>query len=163
MAAGAYWLAGWAQAVPCLTAQILLYQPVFQRVEGDHRQPSAGRQRLERLRQRGLQRFQLLVDRHAQRLEGARRRMDIAAAGGPCHYPGQLPGGMQRAGLDDGPRHLARPPLFPIAEDDIGQFRFGQLVHQVGRAHRAVGVKAHVQRRLSLEREAALGRIQLHG
>ncbi len=58
-----------------------LHQPVLQRMERDHHEPSARRQQRRGLRQPALDLAQLVVHPDAQRLEAARRRVDAGAIG----------------------------------------------------------------------------------
>ena len=71
----------------------MLHDPVLERVEGNHRDPAAGREQVERFVERLPQRVQFAVDRDADRLEG-------------------LAGGMPRL-----PAHLGRYPHL----DKLGQ------------------------------------------
>ena len=47
---------------------------------------------------------------------------------------GQLAGGVQRAGLDDGAGDAAGEAVFAVLPDQVGQFLLGQAVHQIGGA-----------------------------
>ena len=72
----------------------LLDDAVFERVEADHREAAADREQLERAVERAPQLAELVVDVHAQRLEGARRRMlaGLARAHRARHQLGELQG-----------------------------------------------------------------------
>src|SRR3954454_9343388 len=59
-------------AATALRLEELLDDAVFERMERDHRQPPARRQRVERLGQRLAQPLKFVVDGDAQRLEGPR-------------------------------------------------------------------------------------------
>src|SRR5690348_16263117 len=63
--------AGVVAAVARLGPEEQLDDPVLQRVKGNHRQPAARRQQLDRLWQRGLKALELAVDGYTQRLERA--------------------------------------------------------------------------------------------
>src|SRR3954447_2830910 len=67
-----------ADAPALLVAQEPLHDPVLERVERDHREAAARPKHLERRRERGLERAELVVDRDAQRLEDPLRRMAFA-------------------------------------------------------------------------------------
>ena len=82
-----------------LGAQEVFHQAVLERVEGDDRQPAAGGEGFDRLRQHRLDLAELVVGGDAQGLEDARR----VAAGAPAGVRRQrlLDGGEQlAAGLD---------------------------------------------------------------
>jgi hypothetical protein len=69
-------------------------------VEGDDRQHPVGRDQVHRRGEEGLDLLQLLVHRHAQRLEGARRRVEAADARRPHrahHRATQVEGRLQLA------------------------------------------------------------------
>ncbi len=78
-------------------------------MEGNHRQTPPRFEQRHRLGQRRRQRLQLLIHRDPQRLEGARRRVELATR--PSHRRhddlGQMRCAADRAGRDDG---LRDPP-----------------------------------------------------
>ena len=57
-----------------------LDDPVLERLEADDGDPPSGTKRLERRREGGLERFELVVDGDAQRLEDPPRRMTLGIA-----------------------------------------------------------------------------------
>ena len=65
-----------ANTIPRLPSHELLHGTVLQGVKADHHQPAARPQDLQRLWQNSFKSFQLLVDRNAQGLKGARGWMD---------------------------------------------------------------------------------------
>src|SRR5438876_10308491 len=90
----------------------------------DHRQPPAGREAPERPGETALELPELVVDEHAQRLKGARRRMlaGLARAHRGGDERGELPGAVERLlppRRDDRLRHAAREPLFSEGRDHL--------------------------------------------
>src|SRR5512146_1664752 len=112
----------------------MLDRAVLQRMVGDDREtaarpePSGGA-----LEKRG-EALELVVDRDAQGLEGAGRRMDRAAmarAGGAFDDPPQLRGGGQRTaapGLHDCPRDPPRGAFLTELANDPHEFVLPLLV-----------------------------------
>ena len=99
---------------------------VFQRMERHHHQPPAGLEHALGRRERGGQFAELVVHENAQRLERARRRMNIAGsrAHDRCDDIGKRTrGGDRRIGarLDDGAGDRARMPLLAERENDVGE------------------------------------------
>ena len=82
----------------------VLHRPILERMEADHREAPAGAEHLERRGKTALELAELVVDVHAQRLEGARRRMLARLAG--AHRAGDQGGELRRAR----DRLLARAP-----------------------------------------------------
>src|SRR5688500_20374324 len=125
MTADADWYLRGADAPVTLALDEALYDPVFQRVERDHRQAPTRRKHVERPRERRLQCGQLLVRRDAQRLEGACRGVDVAAA--PATARGgrdlcQLRRRLDRRSLPlpgDRPRDAAARGVFAVAADQV--------------------------------------------
>ncbi len=112
--------------------------------------------------QRGDQFAQLVIDENAQRLERARRRMNIARA--RAHHRGddvgQRRGGADRrlrARLDDGAGDGARMTLLAEQENDIGEIALARAGDDIGRA-RALAAHAHVERPVEAEGKSALRR-----
>src|SRR5439155_8606681 len=119
---------GRARAAALALAEEALDDPILERVEADHRKPSAGPQQLERRRQRGLERSELLVDRDPQRLEDALRRMPVAE---PRRRGNRRPDRLDEIARplerllapppDDRPRDLPRVPLLAVPPEDRRQ------------------------------------------
>ena len=70
-----------ARAAARPLAQEALHDPVLERVEADHREPTARPKHLECRGKARLERLELVVDLDAERLEDALRRMPLAEAG----------------------------------------------------------------------------------
>ena len=109
----------------------------------------------------------LVVDENAQRLKGARRRMDHAVT--RVHDArddlGQRAGridGLLASRLDDGARHRAGVALFAERRDDDGEIAFARARDHVGGA-RTVSPHAHVERAVEPEGKSARGFVELHG
>ena len=139
---------------------------VFQRMKRHHREPPAGLQHFFSGDQRRLQFIQLGVDQDPQRLEGARRRMNLVRLGPdhPRDNVGQSPGRGDRllgARIDDGAGDAARLPLLAKRIDRIGQIGFAGARHDVGGGRAAVA-HPHVERAIEAKREAARGFVELH-
>src|SRR5437764_5514456 len=75
-----------------------LHRAVLEGMKRDHRQPPAGRESLERPCETALELPELVVDEHAQRLKGARRRMlaGLARAHRGGDESGELKGAVER-------------------------------------------------------------------
>ena len=169
VAADAHRQAGRADAARGVPLEELLDHAVLERVEADGRQATAGAQHAVGLVQAPGQRFQLVVDHDAQRLEDAARRVAGAEAGrrrdvalDDLH---QLAGGGERrrgAGAHQAARDVARVALLAVAAEDAGELVFGQRVHEVGGRDLQRRVHAHVQRRVVGVAEAALTPVELH-
>ena len=147
--------------------QEVLHDPVFERMERDHHQPAARREDALRGGQPLRELAELVVDVEAQRLERARRRMDVA--GPAMHHAGddvgERAGGRDRpfaARRDDGAGDGAGAALLAEEKDDVGEVALGGLRDHVGR-RRTGGAHAHVERPVEPEREAAFRRVELHG
>src|SRR5690554_5853322 len=89
-----------ADAIARLLPHEVLNNAVLQRMEADNRQPAARLEQAHGLRQRALQRAEFVVDRDAQRLKRARRRVDAL----PRARHGSLDDLRQLARLPDRPR-----------------------------------------------------------
>jgi hypothetical protein len=98
-------LLGWADAVFGFLRQVVLNNPVFQGMETDNCQSSAGGQYRCRLRQGTAQRFQFIVHGNAQCLEGSRSRVNPGPTSStyrPCHQVGQFLCAAYWTGSNDG-------------------------------------------------------------
>src|SRR5574341_1306169 len=69
---------GWIDLTFALAPEIILDDPIFQRMKGDYRQPPARTKRLYRARQGFFQHGQFVVHRDAQGLKRPRGGMDAA-------------------------------------------------------------------------------------
>src|SRR5581483_11808807 len=139
---------------------------VLERMKRHRHQPAAGAQDALCGRQRARELAELVVDEDAQRLEGARRRMDVAGA--RTHRRGDdvgEPAGRRDRGfaarLDDGAGDRARMTLLAEQEDDVGEIALARRRNDVGGAL-ARCAHAHVERAVEAEREAALRGVELH-
>src|SRR3970282_62105 len=61
----------------------MIHHPILQGVKGDHTDPSPNLEQVYRRLKRLLQPLELLIDGDADRLKGARRRMDTAGPEAP--------------------------------------------------------------------------------
>jgi hypothetical protein len=78
---------GRARAAALAVAHEGLYDPILERVEADHREPAGRPQSFECCGQRTLERTELVIDRDAQGLEDALRRMTVTEARGAREWP----------------------------------------------------------------------------
>ena len=164
MSASAYRLFRRTKTVFAFPAEIFFDDAVFQRVEGNDCQPPAGPQACYRLGKHVLNSIQFLIHCYAQGLECPRGGVNMAFSRDDGFDNGsKLERCLKRSRLDDGLRDAPGGFLFSIAVDQVRQLILRQAVDQVCRAGGGGRVKAHVQRRIVLEGEAALRRIQLHG
>ena len=117
--------------------------------------------------ERRLQRRQLLVRRDAQRLERARRGMDVPtapAAERAGHDLRQACRGLDRRLLPLARRSPARcgdSGLFAVAPDQVGQLALREGIHQIARRNALLRIEAHVERALVTEGEPAFRLIEL--
>src|SRR5436190_23498757 len=108
-----------------------LHDPVLERVEGDDREPPAGREHLLRRSEAAFELAELVVDVDPDRLEGAGRRILLHSrmvAERLAHDFGQLPRALDGPGGDDRPRDPARPRLLAIMIEDVGDLFLVRLV-----------------------------------
>ncbi len=145
----------------------LLDDAILERMEGDDHQTTAGLQHPLGRNQRRFQFAELVVHRDAQRLEGARRRVDVAGLG--AHDAADDVGKALRRGdrgfralADDGLGDMARQALLAIGVDEVGEVGLLEPRDEVGGAV-ALARHAHVERPVEAEGEAAVGLVQLHG
>src|ERR1051325_3119902 len=146
---------GRARAPALLGAEEPLRDPVFERVEADHGEPSPRPQQLQRGGQRGLERAELVVHGDPQSLEDAPCRMAVTEARRSRN------GGLDR--LDElaralegllppappaRPRDLARVALLAVVAEDRGQVALAGLVDQILRRDLRVRIHTHVQGRI---------------
>src|SRR5712691_4894349 len=112
-----------------------LHDPVFERVEADHREASSRPEHLQGRRQRALERSELVVDGDAQRLEDALRRMSAAEALRSRYRRTndvyELKRGRDRAPANDRARDLPRIALLAVALEDVGELTLGRIVDQI--------------------------------
>src|SRR5512133_1596624 len=158
-----------ARAAMLLPPEEALDDPVLERVEADDGDPPSGTERLERRREGGLERLQLVVDGDPQRLEDAPRRMTLAEAGrgrnrslDRLHELTRALEGVLAPAAHDRPRDLACVPLLAVAAKDVGQLALARLVDEIARRVLVGRVHAHVERRVGRVRESALGPVDLH-
>jgi hypothetical protein len=92
-------------------------------VEGDHHNPTARVQQINRLAEACFQCLQLIVYINAQRLKRARGRMNPFSTSTCCSsdYLGQLTCGSERSGIHDCPGNLPRSRFFSVADNQVSQ------------------------------------------
>ena len=110
---------------------------------------------------------ELVVDRDAQRLKGARRGMGELAAPrrrDPRDHPGELQRRGERLCLavgDDGARDPARGALLAEMKQNVGDRRLVLVAQDVG-GRTAAASHAHIEGRVEAQREAARRLVELH-
>src|SRR2546423_6963885 len=168
-AAGADGELGRTRAAVLFGAEKALYDAVLERVEGDHREPSARPQHLERRRQRTLERAELVVDLDPQRLEDPLRGMALAESRRRRNRLlddlDEVARPLERllaASLDDRARDLARVALFAVTAEDLPAVSFGGVVHDVARGQLGRRIHAHVECGIGGLRKNALPPGELH-
>ena len=140
---------------------------ILERVEGDDGETSPGLQRALGGKQRAGQFAELVVDEDAQRLEDARRGMDLVlrmAAHEARDRIGEVEGageGPDLAPLLDHARDASRMALFAEQPEDTGEIGCLEPVDDVGGAGAGAG-HAHVERPVGAKGKAALGLVDLH-
>src|SRR5262249_438715 len=140
---------------------------VLEAVEGDHGHAPAAPQAARDGEQGRAQAFELPVDADAQRLEGARGRVEAVAARGThgaADDRPQLARAGDRSALpsgQDGPRDAAGEALLAELVDEIGELFRGKPVDQVGRSLAAAAIHAHVEGAFPAEAEAPLRVVEL--
>src|SRR5262249_60545630 len=136
--------------------------------ESDPARAPATLEELRRGLERLLQRGQLLVDGHAQGLEGTGGHVRAVRPGGARHagldriY--QLRGGHERSPLpplDDAAGDAPSVTLLSVLEQDARELGLGETGQEVGGGTTVARIEAHVEGLVVLETEAATGRLAL--
>ena len=149
-----------------VTPHELLDHAVFQRMEADHRKPAAGSEHLQRSCKTALQLAELVVDVHADGLEGPRGRVTPALARAHCaaHDPRELRCGGNRfegALFDYVSGDAAGEALFTQRTDHVADLVGRGAGEPLRGADSVRRVHAHVERTVGLETEAARGFVEL--
>src|SRR5690242_1163579 len=138
-------------------------------MEADDRDAAPRAQEIDRLGQSGTEATELVIDRNAQCLEDARRRVNALARWRGfgsrddgrqlvCHADGSA-----RALGDDGAGDAAGKALLAVLEEDTAQLRLRQTVDQLGCGALRARTKAHIERTGVLEAESPLRDVELRG
>ena len=137
----------------------LLDDAVFERVEADHREPPAEREQLERAGERAAQLAELVVDVHAQRLEGARRRdvlpgsrVRTARATSSASCSVRVRGWLERLATMSAAMRRAKRSS-PECRDHLANLRLARSREPCGNRFAARRVHAHVERAVRPEAE----------
>jgi hypothetical protein len=150
---------GRTNAVARLPEEVLLDDPVLERLERDDREAATWPQEREGRGQAQAQVRELVVDRDAQRLEDPCRGIDgpRALLFDAEHEPAEVVGlqeWLPRAAPHDGGGHAARFGFLAVAHEDVAQVFLLPAVHDVGRRLFQSRVGAHVQGSSRAEAEA---------
>src|SRR5690606_10942688 len=134
-----------------IPAKRLFYDPVLERVEADHGEPSARPQYIRKYTQRFGQNFQLMIHGNPQRLEGAGGRIDPQSGGAGntgadelCHLGRRT----QRADsphLDDLPRNPPTVALLSELVYQVGDLPLRQPRKQLPGGFAVLGVEPQIQ------------------
>lgn len=134
-------------------------------MKGDGRHTPTGCEDPDCGSQSRLEAAQLVVDLHADGLEGPCRGMDVPGPRRPRDRVldrfGELASGRERSPTDDEFGDPGRPAFLAESRDDPGELALIHSVDQLRGGHRLPGVHPHVERRISPEAEAALGCVEL--
>ena len=156
---------GRTDAVARFPEEVLLGDPVLERVERNDREAATGPQDGHCGVEAATKTLELVVDRDAQRLEDARRRIDGPPTSGSLRLHAEdetteivgLHERLAGAPAHDGRRDAAGLRLFAVCPKDITQRVLSPAVHDVCRRSDAcVWVGAHVQRAFRAKAEASL-------
>jgi hypothetical protein len=141
----------------------LLDQAVFEGVEGDEGETTAGREVVVGLLQEGLELVELAVDGDAQGLKGARGGMDAALTTPhhPRHALGEGDGVGERLILEQRPGHTAGVTFLAVVAQDPHQLCLVDRREQLGGRDAGGRVHPHVDGAGHAEREATLGLVEL--
>lgn len=111
--------------------------------------------------ERGFELFELTIDGDPQRLEDARRRMSSSSRGGAMRDSGdglgEVATGSYRLPIppfDDVSRDPAAVRVFPIAVNDVGEFRFVDPGEQVGSRFSFTDVESQIEGAFGVETES---------
>src|SRR5438874_1875732 len=115
--------------------------------------------------EKALELAQLVVHRHADRLEAAGCGMQPgpSASEDAADHARELARRAEGTGARDGARQRAGARLLAEGGQDAGELALGPLVHDLGGARVAAGVHAHVERGVDPEAEAARRIVELEG
>ena len=151
---------GRTDAVARLAGHELLRGPILERVERDDRQPATWTEDAHRGLQAAAEVAELVVDRHAQGLEHARRGVDLPAA--PCLHAGDEPTeflgaheGATGPAANDRPGDAGGLRLFAELGEDPPEVTVVPGVHQVSRRALEPRVGPHVEGSGRAKAEAA--------
>src|SRR4051794_14530596 len=142
---------------------------IFERMKANNRGPPTRLQTRWQLGEQLVKRFQLIIDGYAQRLKGARGRMQKRATSfgsghTAAHQISKFGGcrqGIQSPALDDCPGNAAAATLFAEFEYQVCQVPFRQATQQACRRLAVRSIESHVQRSVRLKTQAALCILQL--
>src|SRR4029079_17986748 len=145
-------------------AEKTLHDPVLEAVKGDHREAAAGPQGALGSFEALLELVELGVQVNPDCLESARRGiglLPLAETGGAADDRRQLGGTLNGTRGDDGAGDRPGARVLPIVAQDPGDLGLLGRIQifgggQAGTAH------PHIERTVGLEREAALGPVELH-
>ena len=152
---------GRTYAVARLTREELFDDPILERLERDHDDPSTGAENAHCRRESVLEIRELVVDRDAESLEDARRGVDAARP--PRLHAGdetaEIVGHLERrfdAATDDRSRDARRLRLLAVLGEDASKVLLSPGVHDVGRRLAKIRIGTHVQRSCGPEAEATV-------
>ena len=152
---------GRTNAVARLAREELFDDPILERLERDHDDPSTRAENAHGRRESVLEVRELVVDRDAESLEDARRGIDAARP--PRLHAGdetaEIVGSSERrfdAATDDRSRDARRLRLLAVLGEDASKVLLSPGVHDVGRRLAKIRIGTHVQRSCGPEAEATV-------
>src|SRR5258706_9792554 len=152
---------GRTNAVARFAREELFDDPILERMERDHHDPPARADHTQGRRESVLEVRQLVVDRDAESLEDARRRVDAARpprlhAGDETAEIASHPDRRFAAATADRSRDARRLRLLAVLGEDASKVLLSPAVHDVGRRLAKIRIGTHVQGAWGTEAEAAI-------
>ena len=145
----------------------MLDATIFEGMEADNRQSSAGREAVWQASQRDIEPFEFLVDGYTECLESARRWVNglvalpgIAAADDGCQLVCRFDGA-GLPGLDDGPGDASAQSVFTVLVDQVCEVWRTQALKEPRCGFSFGGVESEVQAPMRMETEASIRIFQL--
>ncbi len=142
----------------------MLDQPIFERVVGEHHQPTAGPQQVGGLAEQLAQGAHFVVDGNAQGLKHLGQVAIFAAPGGQGQGNGpQVGDGVQRPGAVEGRGQGAGIAHLAVLSQQAVERGFVRCIEQVGGRRVGLGVHPHIERAVEARRKAPFGGVDLEG
>ena len=139
------------------------HEPVFETVEGEHGQATAGLQGVEPGVEPAVEFAKFVVDVNAHGLEdaGTSRCGRSAARYGSRDHFGKVRCGLERSSRDNGPCDPASMAFLAVATDHGGEILRLRLVQPIPGGHRIASVHPHVERSGHRKPESPTGFVEL--
>lgn len=147
-----------------LKGEEALDDPVFERVEREDRESTAGGQQVDRRWEEALQLPQLVVDEDPNRLKGAGCRVDTRStlrSDGLGDGLGEAESVRPWATAHDGSGDPPGATLLPITRDDVADLIFFKEIDHIEGRELGVGIHAHVDGAIVAKAEATSRGVEL--